>query len=199
MTNRSSPYNHALHPLDYTSYKDPRPNQQYAGVPAAHNMIPTQGPAQDTQVPEFAETTRVRRAPVKTPIKDGAFEKRNRVDNMVLPYMARPETSTLNLNFTSLDEARHAVINRDLYWMPPVPDATIPTNDAQRAGYVRRLLLAMRNRDEVLDKDVEAKRYNATGVDDMGDGYYYKEEDMEKVCWEIVVRIEPFPPFSDCF
>ena len=161
-------------------------------------MIPAQAPSENPEAQERTEGTRVYRAPLKKKNQDKSLGLRDRINNMVLPDMALPEKSDLALNFTSLNEARHAVLNRDIYFMSPSPDDTIPTNDKQRAVYVRRLLLAMRNRDEVLDRDAESKRYNATGKDDMGDGYYYEVEDMEKVCWEVVVRINNSLPFLVC-
>lgn len=120
---------------------------------------------------------------------------------MILPDMALPEKSNLILNFTNCDEARNTVHNRTIAWGPPKPDNTIPTTNEHRASYVLRLLLAMRNRTNVLDKDQDSKRYNAKGAEDMGDGYYYQEGDMEKVCWEIVVRnsyfISPLTSIAD--
>ncbi|KAH7377309.1 hypothetical protein BKA66DRAFT_422476 [Pyrenochaeta sp. MPI-SDFR-AT-0127] len=105
--------------------------------------------------------------------------------------MTLPENTSLILKFSSRDEARNTALDRTLTWSPPKPDATIPTTPGQRAGYVLRLLLAMRNRDNVLDKARESKHFNAKGAEDMGGGYYYyKAEDMETVCWEIVTLAE---------
>ncbi|CAO2649828.1 Nn.00g011200.m01.CDS01 [Neocucurbitaria sp. VM-36] len=206
-------YNQALRPIPYKNDPVLQSKYQYAGVPAAHNMVPVQAPRQlgrfyrpfdyrvarrspsQTPARRAPSPTPAHRAPSQTPARHAPPKttvlfkhqvNRNRINNMVLPDMALPEKSNLALTFTNLNEARNAVLNRALDWMPPSPDPTIPTTDSQRANYVLRLLLAMRNRNNVLDKDVESKRYNATGQDDMGSGYYYKEEDMEKVCWEIV-------------
>ncbi|KAF1846237.1 uncharacterized protein K460DRAFT_406455 [Cucurbitaria berberidis CBS 394.84] len=180
------PYNHELRPIHYTDVGAPQAYRQYAGVPAAHNMIPAQAPLQNPEIHKFGDNAPARPTAFKTPVPGKGLKKSNRINRMVLPDMALPENSDMSLNFTNLREARDSVLNRDLDCMPPSPDLSIPKTDEQRAGYVLRLLLAMRNRDDVLDKDVESKRYNATGTDDMGGGYYYKEEDMEKVCWEIV-------------
>ncbi|KAJ4364145.1 hypothetical protein N0V83_009600 [Neocucurbitaria cava] len=166
-------YNQAFQPIGFMIDPVLQSKDRYAGVPEAHNMHPMQAPLQSIK-----------------PVGDAPARRessmRDRIDNMVLPDMALPDKSNLRLSFTGLNEAKNAVLNQSLNWMPPAPDDTIPKSDVQRASYVLRLLLAMRNRENVLDKDAASKRYNATGEEDMGGGYYYRLEDMEKVCWEIV-------------
>ena len=73
--------------------------------------------------------------------------------------------------------------NRDTTWVGVEDDKTIPQNDEERGYWVLRLLLAMQNRDNVLDRRT-TKQWGSKEKDQ------YSEDQMESVCWNIVDTAE---------
>lgn len=76
-------------------------------------------------------------------------------------------------------------------WSPPHPDDTMPLSDRHRRAYVLVLLEAMKNKDGTLDKKGSRAAQGRWLRND--DVFYWTESDMEKACWDIVVR------FVNCY
>ncbi|OAL57327.1 hypothetical protein IQ07DRAFT_675360 [Pyrenochaeta sp. DS3sAY3a] len=119
---------------------------------------------------------------------------RLRARDLSLPDTADAAVSAQRLQFHSLSEARANIPSHDNTERPPAVDDTIPTTDKERETWVRRLVTAIKNRENVLDKRKnDLKRYNAAGTtEDRGDGYYYSAADIETKCWELVDAVERF-------
>ncbi|KAJ4299834.1 hypothetical protein N0V90_005080 [Kalmusia sp. IMI 367209] len=66
-------------------------------------------------------------------------------------------------------------------WMPPQNDTTLPQTEQEKRNVVQALLHAMLDNSECLDKDSKAFTHRISG------GTYYKREQMEKVCWDIML------------
>ncbi|KAI4660160.1 uncharacterized protein J4E79_005965 [Alternaria viburni] len=93
------------------------------------------------------------------------------------------------LSFRNLAEAKDSMLNRYIEndWVPPANDSTIPTTDEDRAGHVAELLAAMKDTSacpDNQDKDRFAKRLTP------GAKKAIYEDQMEKVCWQLVDTAE---------
>jgi len=93
------------------------------------------------------------------------------------------------LTFRNLTEAKDSMLNRYIEkdWVPPANDSTIPTTDKDRAGHVAGLLEAMKDTSACPDKQDKvrfAKRLTP------GAKKAIHEEQMEKVCWQLVDTAE---------
>ncbi|KAJ4333395.1 hypothetical protein N0V95_009440 [Ascochyta clinopodiicola] len=94
-----------------------------------------------------------------------------------------PEQSYGRLTFTSLREAEAAMPGRYLEkgWRAPISDETVPDTNEDRAYWVLKVLDAMQDTSTCKDnKDGFSfvKRWRQAG--------YYNNQEMEKVCWDIV-------------
>jgi hypothetical protein len=119
------------------------------------------------------------------------------IDALVLPPSTLPQNSFLSLRFADHQLAIDAMEKISPAWSSPNPDSTIPTTLEQRRAYVRQLLLAFLNRDDIKNAG-KAKRWN-TGNPATGEDYLYTKEVMEKVCWDMVdiaVRLHTLGPSS---
>ncbi|KAI4934900.1 hypothetical protein J4E85_002762 [Alternaria conjuncta] len=99
------------------------------------------------------------------------------------------------LSFRNLAEAKDSMLNRYIEkdWMPPPNDSTIPTTDEDRAGHVAELLAAMKDTSacpDNQDKDRFAKRLTP------GAKKAIYEDQMEKVCWQLVDTAEKLHAFG---
>ncbi|KAF2844624.1 hypothetical protein T440DRAFT_374288, partial [Plenodomus tracheiphilus IPT5] len=72
----------------------------------------------------------------------------------------------------------------------PKDDETIPSTDEERGRWVLRLLVAMKNRHAILDKKTKANKRWALPEDGKEPKTFYGEDEMERVCWEIVHTAE---------
>jgi hypothetical protein len=100
--------------------------------------------------------------------------------------------STEALNFSDRDEARTAVWNRKTGWIERKNDNSIPKNHNQRRAWVLCLKLAMKNRQGVMDKSPSRWKEDAP--------YHYLENDMERVCWDVVHSAEQLHLYGlSCF
>lgn len=86
-------------------------------------------------------------------------------------------------------------------WSPPRNDNTIPTTDKARRAWVRKLVRAFNNLDDVMDKDgpVFKRRWK----DEEVVKEFYNPKEVEKVCWDIVDLAERLhregPKVLDCY
>jgi hypothetical protein len=111
------------------------------------------------------------------------FAVRQEVRGYVLPDHILPENTNEALKFPSRDEATRAVQARFTGWIGCKDDDTMPENDQHRRAWVLRLKLAMKDRDNLVNKG-----YTDRWAKDKP--YQYDDEAMEKVCWDIVHRAE---------
>lgn len=72
--------------------------------------------------------------------------------------------------------------------MPPRPDPTIPTTDAERRVWAGRVLLACRN-----GENIEGTRAYETWTDEASLTDTYHEDVMEFIYYQIVVRMNLTP------
>ncbi|KAI4646964.1 hypothetical protein J4E93_005188 [Alternaria ventricosa] len=99
------------------------------------------------------------------------------------------------LSFRNLAEAKDSMLNRYIEndWVPPANDSTIPTTDEDRAEHVAELLAAMKDVSacpDNQDKDRFAKRLTP------GAKKAIYEDQMEKVCWQLVDTAEKLHVFG---
>lgn len=173
-----------------------------SGVSAAHGPIYTQSSQRyaTSQMPQDQFLSQSQVAPTFAPPtsyttsipKGRERTNRLRARDLSLPDTADAAVSAQRLQFHSLSEARASIPSHEDIGKPPAADDTIPTTDTEREPWVLRLVAAIKNRENVLDKKKnDLRRYNAAGtIDDRGDGYYYSAADIETKCWELVVYIQ---------
>ncbi|KAI0583866.1 Metallopep domain-containing protein [Pyrenophora tritici-repentis] len=87
------------------------------------------------------------------------------------------------LMFENNEAAEAAMQERETKWSGVKDDDTIPKNDEERRYWVTRLLLAMKNRINVMDRNPK-KRWHPER------GFHYPADQMESVCWRAVDAAE---------
>jgi hypothetical protein len=89
---------------------------------------------------------------------------------------------------TFRNQAEAVSANLGPTFTPVRPDHTLPQTDQDRQRIVLRLLQAMRNRDDVLDKGGNVFNNRWLLQDDNGNyREFYDEHAEEKVCWDVLV------------
>jgi hypothetical protein len=106
-------------------------------------------------------------------------EIREKLDSLVVPPSALPESTQLSLSFRDRKEALQTVTNATIPWSPPNGDQSVPKNVAQRREYVLRLLAAILNRGDCQNLSGGKPRWKRE--------QHYSLQAVEKVCWDIEV------------
>lgn len=98
----------------------------------------------------------------------------------------RKRNENTGLFFDTYEEAIQVAF--DLEWSFPANDPTVPTTDAEKQAWVKKLVKAFLNRRGILDKQT-GPVLNARWLQRREDGSYcdyYGEDSIERVCWDLV-------------